>query len=137
MSIQAIRVVLIDGLHFRDHVIFLALGIAADGHKHVLALREGTTENATVFKYSRRHPLRTFAKTFLVRLFGTSLAPSTRPMDPPGTETSLPRTASPCSVRDPRTPLPSVPARCPSTSYGYRTAWRNVACQRLESDVPH
>jgi transposase-like protein len=33
-----VRVVLIDGLHFRDHVIFLALGIAADGHKHVLAL---------------------------------------------------------------------------------------------------
>jgi transposase-like protein len=45
-----VRVVLIDGLHFRDHVILLALGIAADGHKHVLALREGTTENATVCK---------------------------------------------------------------------------------------
>src|SRR6266404_786528 len=45
-----IRVVLIDGLHFRDHIILLALGIAADGHKHVLALREGTTENATVCK---------------------------------------------------------------------------------------
>lgn len=45
-----IRVVLIDGLHFRDHVILLALGIRADGYKHVLALREGTTENATVCK---------------------------------------------------------------------------------------
>jgi len=45
-----VRVVLIDGLHFRDHVILLALGIAADGHKHVLALREGTTENAAVCK---------------------------------------------------------------------------------------
>jgi transposase-like protein len=45
-----VRVVLIDGLHFRDHVILLALGIAADGQKHVLALREGTTENATVCK---------------------------------------------------------------------------------------
>jgi transposase-like protein len=45
-----IRLVLIDGLHFRDHVILLALGIAVDGHKHVLALREGTTENATVCK---------------------------------------------------------------------------------------
>jgi transposase-like protein len=42
--------VLIDGLHFRDHVILLALGIAVDGQKHVLALREGTTENATVCK---------------------------------------------------------------------------------------
>jgi transposase-like protein len=45
-----VRVILIDGLHFRDHVILLALGIAADGQKHVLALREGTTENATVCK---------------------------------------------------------------------------------------
>jgi putative transposase len=45
-----IRVVLIDGLHFRDHVILLALGLDAQGTKHVLALREGTTENATVCK---------------------------------------------------------------------------------------
>jgi transposase-like protein len=43
-----VRVLLIDGIHFRDHVILLALGIATDGAKHVLALREGTTENATV-----------------------------------------------------------------------------------------
>jgi putative transposase len=43
-----IRLVLIDGLHFRDHVILLAVGIDAQGTKHVLALREGTTENATV-----------------------------------------------------------------------------------------
>jgi putative transposase len=45
-----IRIVLIDGLHFRDHVILLALGVDARGLKHVLALREGTTENATVCK---------------------------------------------------------------------------------------
>ncbi|HEY6242063.1 MAG TPA: IS256 family transposase [Burkholderiales bacterium] len=45
-----IRVVLIDGLHFRDHVIVLAVGVDAQGTKHVLALREGTTENATVCK---------------------------------------------------------------------------------------
>jgi hypothetical protein len=44
----ACRVVLIDGIHFRDHIVLLALGIAADGTKHVLALAEGTTENATV-----------------------------------------------------------------------------------------
>jgi transposase-like protein len=43
-----IRIILIDGLVVGDHVILIALGIAADGHKHVLALREGTTENATV-----------------------------------------------------------------------------------------
>ncbi len=45
-----IRIVLIDGLHFRDHVILLAVGVDAQGQKHVLARREGTTENATVCK---------------------------------------------------------------------------------------
>lgn len=43
-----IRVILIDGIHFRDHVILLALGLDPQGRKHVLALREGTTENAAV-----------------------------------------------------------------------------------------
>ncbi len=45
-----VRIILIDGLHFRDHVILVALGVDSRGHKHVLALREGTTENATVCK---------------------------------------------------------------------------------------
>jgi transposase-like protein len=45
-----IRVVLIDGLHFREHVVLFALGVDLQGEKHVLALREGTTENATVCK---------------------------------------------------------------------------------------
>jgi transposase-like protein len=45
-----IRIVLIDGLYFRDHVMLLALGIDTHGAKHVLALRAGTTENATVCK---------------------------------------------------------------------------------------
>ncbi len=41
-------VVMIDGIHFRDRVILLALGIDAQGHKHVLGLREGSTEAARV-----------------------------------------------------------------------------------------
>lgn len=45
-----VRIVLIDGLHFREHVILLALGVDSQGQKHVLALHEGTTENATVCK---------------------------------------------------------------------------------------
>src|SRR3989475_12093044 len=45
-----VRIILIDGLHFRDHVILVALGVDSQGQKHVLALREGTTENATVCK---------------------------------------------------------------------------------------
>jgi len=41
-------VVMIDGIHFRDRVILLALGIDAQGHKHVLGLREGSTEATRV-----------------------------------------------------------------------------------------
>lgn len=43
-----IRVVMIDGKVFRDHMVLVALGIGSDGRKHVLGLREGTTENASV-----------------------------------------------------------------------------------------
>jgi transposase-like protein len=45
-----IRVLFIDGIHFREHVILIVLGLDAQGVKHVLGLREGTTENATVCK---------------------------------------------------------------------------------------
>ena len=37
-------VVMIDGIHLRDRVILVALGIDAKGNKHVLGLREGSTE---------------------------------------------------------------------------------------------
>jgi transposase-like protein len=39
---------LIDGVHLGDHCLIVALGIAADGHKHALGLWDGSTENATV-----------------------------------------------------------------------------------------
>jgi transposase-like protein len=42
-------VIYIDGMVFGDHVIG-AVGVDAEGHKHVLAIREGATENATVVK---------------------------------------------------------------------------------------
>ena len=41
-------VVMLDGITYRDHTILVALGIDATGTKHVLGVREGTTENATV-----------------------------------------------------------------------------------------
>jgi len=37
-------------LQFGDHVLIGAVGVDEKGHKHVLALREGATENATVAK---------------------------------------------------------------------------------------
>lgn len=43
-----LAVVMIDGIHFRDRVILLVLGIDAQGHKHVLGLREGSTEATRV-----------------------------------------------------------------------------------------
>jgi transposase-like protein len=45
-----LRVVMVDGIAFRDHCVLLALGIDTDGGKHVLGLWEGTTENAGVAK---------------------------------------------------------------------------------------
>ena len=45
-----IRVIVIDGIEFRDHAILMVLGIDTDGRKHVLGLREGTTENSGVAK---------------------------------------------------------------------------------------
>ncbi len=41
-------VVMIDGIHFRERVILVALGIDAQGTKHVLGLREGSTEATRV-----------------------------------------------------------------------------------------
>jgi transposase-like protein len=41
-------VVMIDGIHFRDRVILLAVGIDAQGNKHVVGLREGSTEATRV-----------------------------------------------------------------------------------------
>ncbi len=38
--------VYIDGLVFDGHVVLIALGVDADGKKHVLGAREGATENA-------------------------------------------------------------------------------------------
>jgi transposase-like protein len=41
-------VVMIDGIHFGERVVLLALGIDAKGDKHVLGLREGSTEATRV-----------------------------------------------------------------------------------------
>ena len=41
-------VVYIDGLVFGDYTMIGVVGVDAEGHKHVLGLREGATENATV-----------------------------------------------------------------------------------------
>lgn len=41
---------LIDGVHFAEHVVLTAVGIDVEGEKHPLGLREGATENAAACK---------------------------------------------------------------------------------------
>ena len=41
---------MIDGVHFADHLCVVALGIDIDGTKHPLALVEGSTENTTLVR---------------------------------------------------------------------------------------
>jgi putative transposase len=41
---------MIDGVHFADHLCVVALGIGIDGTKYPLGLAEGDTENATVVR---------------------------------------------------------------------------------------
>ena len=41
---------MIDGVHFADHLCIVALGIDIDGVKHPLALAEGSTENTTLVR---------------------------------------------------------------------------------------
>jgi len=43
-------VVMIDGIHFHDRVILVALGLDAQGNKHVLGLHEGSTESTRVVR---------------------------------------------------------------------------------------
>jgi transposase-like protein len=42
--------IMIDGVHFADHLCVVALGIGIDGIKHPLALVEGSTENTTLVR---------------------------------------------------------------------------------------
>lgn len=50
LSSLQLAVLMIDGIHFEDHVVLAALGIDERGHKHVLGLWEGATENARACK---------------------------------------------------------------------------------------
>ena len=45
-----VRVLVIDGIVFHDHTVIIVLGIDSDGKKHVLGLREGSTESSGVAK---------------------------------------------------------------------------------------
>ena len=60
----ALEAILIDGIHFADHCVLIALGVTAQGKKRILGLHEGGTENATV------------ARTLLTNLVDRGLDPT-------------------------------------------------------------
>jgi transposase-like protein len=39
---------MVDGVHFADHLLVVAMGVGIDGTKHPMAVVEGSTENATL-----------------------------------------------------------------------------------------
>jgi len=49
-SDKEILIVYIDGIQFGGYHVIASVGVDTDGHKHVLGLREGATENAVVVK---------------------------------------------------------------------------------------
>jgi putative transposase len=48
-------IIYIDGMKFQDQCVLASVGVDIDGHKHVLALREGATENAEAAKDLLQH----------------------------------------------------------------------------------
>lgn len=48
-------IIYIDGMHFGEQCVLAAVGVDVQGHKHVLALREGATENAEAAKDLLEH----------------------------------------------------------------------------------
>jgi putative transposase len=48
-------IIYIDGMHFADQCVLAAMGVDTQGRKHVLALREGATENAEAAKDLLQH----------------------------------------------------------------------------------
>jgi len=43
-------VIMVDGIYFRDHLVLIALGIDDAGDKHILGIREGSTENTRMVR---------------------------------------------------------------------------------------
>ena len=50
LSDLALVALMIDGVHFAEHVVLAVVGVDEHGDKHVLGLREGATENVAVVR---------------------------------------------------------------------------------------
>lgn len=64
-----ILVIYIDGIQFGDCHVIAALGVDSKGHKHVLGIREGASENAQVVKDLLNDLVERGIKTDRLRLF--------------------------------------------------------------------
>ena len=62
-------VMMLDGVHLGDHVLVVALGIDVTGKKHVLGVREGTTESEEVGKSLLRDLIDRGVRVERARLF--------------------------------------------------------------------
>ena len=68
---EDIRVLMIDGIVFRDHTIIVVLGIDSSGKKQILGLREGPAESGGVVKALLRDLLERGLDPLRARLFVT------------------------------------------------------------------
>lgn len=64
-----IPAIFIDGIHFAEHVVLVALGVDAMGQKHVLGLWEGATENGAACRAMLADLITRGLDTKRVRLF--------------------------------------------------------------------
>lgn len=68
-SAKELLVIYVDGLQFGPYHVICAVGVDAQGHKHVLGFREGATENAEVAKTLLEDLVARGVSTFRRRLF--------------------------------------------------------------------
>lgn len=118
-----LAVLMLDGVHINDHVLLVALGIDADGKKHVLGIREGATENATactaLLADVRERNLRTDRTTLVVLDGAKALARAVREVF--GVRALIQR----CQVHKSRNVLDQLPEEMrPSVRQAMREAYR-------------
>lgn len=132
-----LAVLMLDGVHVDDHVLLVALGIDADGKKHVLGIREGATENATactaLLSDLRERGLRTDRTTLVVIDGSKALAKSVREVF--GARALIQR----CQAHKARNVLDQLPEEMrPSVRQGIREAYRSgdaVRAKRLLTNL--
>ncbi len=136
---------MIDGVHFAEHVVLVALGIDASGAKHVLGLWEGATENAaactSLLGNLRERGIRT-DRSLLVTIDGSkALAKAVR--DVFGARALIQR----CQVHKKRNVLDQLPEKVQpqvkaaiTEAYRSRDAdrarWLLTLAKKLEADHP-